>query len=120
MQRRSATLQLFAAQHRSSPTASEAALWLLIKRCQAGAWFHRQVIVGGRYIADLVAPRARLVVEVDGGDHARRRSADARRDRALARVGYRVLRLNAELVLNQPAQAIALIRAALAQPLLNR
>jgi very-short-patch-repair endonuclease len=38
------------------------------------------------------------------------------RDRALARLGYRVLRLEADLVLKHPAQAIALIHAALTLP----
>jgi very-short-patch-repair endonuclease len=116
MQHRSSTVQLFAAQHRSSLTPSETALWLLIKGGQTGVWFRRQVVVGGRYIADFVAPIARLVVEVDGAYHERRRAADARRDRALARLGYRVLRLEGELVLKQPQEVVALIRAALTKP----
>jgi len=41
------------------------------------------------------APSVRLVVEVDGGYHARRASADARRDRKLERAGHRVLRIEA-------------------------
>jgi hypothetical protein len=62
------------------------------------------VVIAG-FIADFVAPSARLIVEVDGGCHARRCSADARRDRCLRRAGYRVLRLPAELVLhNLPVQ----------------
>jgi len=54
-----------------------------------------------------------LVVEVEGGYHARRRSADASRDRKLRRLGYRVIRLDAELVLRDLSAAVALIRAAL-------
>jgi hypothetical protein len=50
------------------------------------------VVVLGRYIADFLAPSAKLIVEVDGSHHARRVSADARRDEALRRAGYRVLR----------------------------
>jgi very-short-patch-repair endonuclease len=46
--------------------------------------------------------------------HARRRAADARRDRALSRMGYRVLRLDAELVLADLPRAIELVLAALA------
>ena len=116
MQQRSSTLELFAAAHRSALTPSEAALWRLIRAGQTGVWFRRQVVVGGRYIADFLAARARLVVEVDGAYHARRRSADARRDRTLAKLGYRVLRLDAELVLKKPQEAVARIRAALAEP----
>jgi very-short-patch-repair endonuclease len=79
----------------------------------AGAKRRRQVPLGGRFIADFVAPAARLVVEVDGAYHARRRRADAARDRKLARLGYRVVRVDAELALRDVAGAVALIRAAL-------
>jgi very-short-patch-repair endonuclease len=65
---------------------------------------------------DFAAPAERVVVEVDGAYHARRRAADARRDRVLRRLGYRVLRLEAQLVLTQPEEAVARIRAALKEP----
>ena len=81
---------------------------------QLGVSFRRQVPLGGRTIADFVAPAARLVIEVDGGSHRTRAQADARRDRVLERLGYRVLRLAARLVLRRPAEAVALIVAALA------
>jgi very-short-patch-repair endonuclease len=55
------------------------------------------------------------VVEVDGGYHAERARADARRDRALARLGYTVVRVPAQLVLHDLPQAIALVAAALAR-----
>jgi len=45
------------------------------------------------FIADFYAPSARLVVEVDGAYHARRVTADARRDRKLTRAGHRIVRL---------------------------
>jgi very-short-patch-repair endonuclease len=115
MRNRSSKLQLIAAELRSSLTPSEAALWRLIRGGRTGVWFRRQAVIG-RFIVDFVAPASRLVVEVDGGYHALRRTADARRDRALARLGYRVLRLEADLVLKHPAQALALIRSALSLP----
>ena len=115
MRNRSSTLQLHAAQLRSSLTPSEAALWQLIRGGRTGAWFRRQAVVG-RFIADFVAPAARLIVEVDGGYHTLRRTADARRDRHLSRLGYCVLHLEAELVLKKPEQALALIQAALTAP----
>jgi very-short-patch-repair endonuclease len=70
----------------------------------------RQVVIG-RYVVDFVAPSARLVVEVDGAYHPRRATADARRDRVLTRLGYRMLRLDAELVLKHPDVAVARTRA---------
>jgi crossover junction endodeoxyribonuclease RuvC len=75
--------------------------------------FRRQVVIGSSFIADFTAPAARLVVEVDGGYHAERRAADARRDRKLRRLGWRVVRLDAELVVERLPEAVARIRAAL-------
>lgn len=65
----------------------------------------------GRYIADFVAKEARLVVEVDGGYHAG--VSQRRRDRAFARWGYRVLRLDAELLRTSLAEAVVRVRSAL-------
>ncbi|MBE7478906.1 MAG: DUF559 domain-containing protein [Polyangiaceae bacterium] len=67
----------------------------------------------GQYIADLAVPSARLVIEVDGPYHAARAAADARRDRELGRRGWRVLRLPAELVAKDVAEAVARVRSAL-------
>jgi very-short-patch-repair endonuclease len=53
-------------------------------------------------------------VEVDGEWHQRRVTADERRERKLTRMGYRVLRLDAALVVQQPQVAIARIREAVA------
>ncbi len=53
----------------------------------------------GRFILDFYAPNLRLAVEVDGGYHDNRVSADARRDRELARWGVVVLRIPGELVI---------------------
>ena len=97
---------------RSALTPSEQRLWLAIRGGALGVWFRRQVPLG-RFVGDFVAASARLVVEVDGGYHARQRAADARRDRALQRLGYRVLRLDAELVSQREEEAVAQIRAAL-------
>jgi len=99
---------------RRSPTDSEAALCRLLSGRKLGVQFRRQVPLAGRYIADFLAPSAHLIVEVDGACHEGRASADARRDRVLAKLGYRVLRLEAELVLSQPTLALSRIRAALA------
>ncbi len=97
---------------RFAPTPSEAALWRLIRARRLGVQFRRQVCIG-RFIADFAALEAHLVVEVDGGVHRQRARADARRDRVLGRMGFRVLRLDAELVLRELDVARQLIAAAL-------
>lgn len=53
--------------------------------------FRRQVPLGP-YIADFVCMDARLIIEVDGGQHASSVCRDAARDAFLHRMGFRTLR----------------------------
>jgi very-short-patch-repair endonuclease len=105
-------LQRYASQNRAAPTASEARLWSALSGGKLGVQFRRQVPIGKRFIVDFLAPRARLVVEVDGSYHAQRRAADARRDSKLRRLGYHVLRIPAGLVVSDLQAAVELVRAA--------
>ena len=57
----------------------------------AGCKFRRQVPIG-RYIADFVCHEARLIVEIDGGQHDRSSPREAERSGFLQSEGYRVLR----------------------------
>jgi len=45
-----------------------------------------------RYIADFCCPDARLIIELDGGQHATNEEADAKRTAVLESCGYLVLR----------------------------
>ena len=100
---------------RQAPTDSEARLWRALRSSQLGVAFRRQVPLLG-FIADFYAPCARLIVEVDGGYHARRVTADTRRDRKLTRAGYLVVRLQAELVMRDLPAAVLAVRRALSVP----
>lgn len=102
-----------AAQHRANPTPAERLLWSLLRAKRCGAWFRRQHVLG-EFIVDFVALTPRLVVEVDGSAHRARATADARRDRWLARQGYRVLRVSNTEVLCNPQDVAARVREALA------
>ena len=78
--------------------------------------FSGDLAVSGLVIVSGLALGGRgLVVEVDGGYHTQRRCADARRDRALERLGYRVLRLSDDLVLRDLPQAVQHVCDALAR-----
>jgi len=92
---------------------TEARLWSALRARQLGVQFRRQMPLAGRYIADFCAPSVRLVVEVDGAYHARRLRADARRDAELCGLGYRVVRIEATLVMRELLVAVELVRAAL-------
>jgi very-short-patch-repair endonuclease len=95
-----------------APSEPERVLWLALRAGQLGVPFRRQVVLAG-FVVDFFAPAARLVVEVDGLQHRQRRGADRRRDARLAELGLRVLRLEAQLVLAQSAEAVARVAAAL-------
>jgi len=97
---------------RHNSTNAEAILWRQLSGSALGVAFRRQVPVD-RYIVDLLAPVVKLVVEVDGCIHSVRRTRDARRDRTLARLGYRVVRIEAELVRRNLREPVALVVAAL-------
>ena len=100
--------------NRRSPTEPERVLWSALSGSQLGVAFRRQVVLGNA-IADFFAPSVRLVVEVDGAHHRLRRTADARRDRNLRRLGCEVLHIDAQLVIRQLPHAVALIRSAVAR-----
>jgi very-short-patch-repair endonuclease len=78
---------------RANPTDAERRLWLQLRHrfAMTGTHFRRQVQIG-RYIADFVSHGAKLVIEVDGGQHAERAAFDAERTRLFESHGYRVLR----------------------------
>ena len=96
---------------RHNLTDTEAALWRQLSGKKLGVAFRRQVVID-RFIVDFVAPSTRLVVEVDGSYHAERATADARRTRVLERLGYRVVRVEAELVRKNVAEAVERVRDA--------
>jgi len=97
---------------RRNLSENERVLWSRISGKQLGVAFRRQFPVG-RYIVDFVAPSAKLIVEVDDRSHELKRAADARRDRDLARLGYRVLRIPAALVRRNVNEAVAHVVVAL-------
>ncbi|MFC5570928.1 endonuclease domain-containing protein [Lysobacter yangpyeongensis] len=85
-------LRLRARTLRNHATDAERALWRALRGKQLdGFRFRRQVPIGG-YIADFACPQAKLIVEIDGGQHALQAEYDAARTRKLEALGYRVLR----------------------------
>ena len=77
---------------RSNSTDAERRLWYFLRRQQlAGHKFRRQYPLAG-YIVDFVCVPARLVIELDGGQHLDALAYDQHRTEVLQREGYRVLR----------------------------
>jgi very-short-patch-repair endonuclease len=97
---------------RINMTDAERALWHALRKRQLGARFRRQVPLG-RFVADFASFDHRLVIEVDGGQHATRQAQDAARTEYLAASGYRVLRFWNNDVLQNTEGVLEQIRAAL-------
>ena len=88
---------------RKNMTESERELWSRLRGKQLlGVQFYRQKPIGN-FIVDFFAPKAKLVVEVDGSQHAEEdnRSRDKHLDEYLASRGFKVLRFNSREVLNR-------------------
>ena len=84
-----------ARQMRKNLTPFEARLWLALKQLRPqGLHFRRQSPRDG-YILDFVCIRARLIVELDGEQHATgtQRLHDEMRDRHFADAGFLTLRI---------------------------
>jgi very-short-patch-repair endonuclease len=84
---------------RRALTPAELALWTRIRDRQLGGFkFVRQEPIG-RYCVDFVCRERRLIVELDGGQHAES-PEDRRRDSELHALGYRVMRVWNNDILN--------------------
>ena len=86
---------------RSNQTDVEAKLWRRLRDRQVfGVKFRRQYPIGS-YIVDFCCPTLRLIVELDGGQHAEQSAADQARTCFLETRGYRVLRFWNNQVMTQ-------------------
>lgn len=84
--------QLRARDLRVHDTRAEALLWNAIRDRRLGGWRWRRQVPFGPFILDFLCREARLVVELDGAQHADQLAYDARRTAHLERCGLRVLR----------------------------
>jgi very-short-patch-repair endonuclease len=100
---------------RTNMTEAERRLWYLLRAHRfKGLKFKRQAPIG-RYIVDFVSFERRLVVEVDGGQHADN-EGDLRRTRWLEDQGFRVLRFWNNEVLSNTGAVLDAIMAASTNP----
>ena len=117
--RRISKLRARAKEMRTEATDGEHRLWQILRAHRfAGYKFRRQVPLDF-YVADFVCFAERLIVELDGGQHATSKS-DERRDAYLKAQGFRLLRIwNNELFTNEEGVANGMLNALQSPPLPN-
>ena len=84
-------LRGFARSMRSAPTEAEQRLWGALRNRRLDRLKFRRQVPIGPYIADFVCMEAKLIVELDGSQHAES-TRDRARDAELEQRGFRVLR----------------------------
>ena len=85
---------------RRNMTDAEQALWKKLRNCQIKGYKFRRQHPFGDFILDFVCLEARLVIEIDGGQHSES-DRDLMRDRALEEAGFSVMRFWNNQVLNE-------------------
>ena len=89
-------LKILARELRKNMTDAERRVWSKIRRKQLKEFqFYRQKNIGN-YIVDFYCPAAKLIVEIDGGQHYSENNTvkDEARDKFLCDLGFRVLRFS--------------------------
>ena len=102
---------------RTNQTTAEQRLWYHLRAHRfMGYKFKRQKPIG-RYIVDFICMEHRLIIEIDGGQHAERVTYDQRRDAWLRNQGYTVLRFWNNDVMQELEGVLEKIRSALVNSL---
>ncbi len=87
--------------------------WIRLRRRQIEGYRFRRQVLMGPYVVDFACLKARLVIEVDGGQHADAFERDEQRTAWLEWRGFRVLRFWNTDVLQRTEGVLESIRAAL-------
>jgi very-short-patch-repair endonuclease len=100
---------------RKSMTDAERRLWRSLQRKQLDGLKFRRQHPFGDYVIDFVCLKAKVAVEVDGGQHAENQAADAARTKYLESAGFHVLRFWNNDVLSDTESVVEVIFRALQQ-----
>ena len=77
---------------RKTMTDAERWLWQRLRNRELAGWKFRRQHPIGPFIVDFVCIEKRIVVEIDGGQHAENLESDAKRSEYLKEKGYQVFR----------------------------
>jgi very-short-patch-repair endonuclease len=107
-------LREFAKGMRREPTEAEAAMWRLLRDRRLSAFKFRRQVPFKSYILDFVCFEHRLVIEIDGSQHALS-EPDVARDGVLISEGFQIARYWNNDVLQQSTSVLEDILAKLAE-----
>nr|WP_256469317.1 DUF559 domain-containing protein [Bradyrhizobium sp. 141] len=106
-------LRQFAKNMRHEPTDAEGAMWRLLRDRRLSTFKFRRQVPFKNYILDFVCFEKRLVIEIDGSQHADSQR-DVARDAALSAEGFAIARYWNNEVLQQPTSVLEDVLAKLA------
>jgi len=105
----------FAKKMRCEPTDAEAAMWRLLRDRRLARFKFRRQVPLQNFILDFVCFEKRMIIEIDGSQHASS-ERDTARDAVLVAEGFRTVRYWNNDVLQQPSAVLEDIFAKLAEP----
>jgi very-short-patch-repair endonuclease len=102
---------------RKLPTPAEAKLWAALRGNKLDDINFRRQHAIGKYIVDFCSPKNKLVIELDGGQHADLEEYDMQRTEFLESQGYQVIRFSNHDVLRNLDSVIRAIHESIRSPL---
>ena len=99
---------------RREPTDAESATWRLLRDRRLSQYKFRRQVPFQKFILDFVCFEKRVVIEIDGGQHASS-NRDAARESILKAEGFRIERYWNNDVLQQPSAVLEDIFVKLAE-----
>jgi very-short-patch-repair endonuclease len=86
-------MQQHARNHRSNMTDAENRIWYYLRNRRLNGYkFTREQVIGS-YIVDFVCRKKKVILEIDGSQHAYAIEYDNRRTTFLEKKGYKVIRV---------------------------
>ncbi|HEY8100279.1 MAG TPA: endonuclease domain-containing protein [Burkholderiaceae bacterium] len=108
---------MFARQLRRNQTDTEKILWMALRNRQINQLKFRRQVAIGRYIVDFICFEIRLIIELDGDQHADAQECDEERTRWLESQGFLVVRFwNNDVMLNLEGVLMRIVELAAKPP----
>jgi len=98
---------------RKNLTDAERWLWQHLRNRELSGWKFRRQHPIGPFVVDFVCIEKRVVIELDGSQHAESLESDSRRTEYLGRKGYRILRFWDNAVLREGESVLGSILSSL-------